>query len=363
VKEREAAIADREAVLRARSESLADMDRLQKARELASSSRAGVGRALEERQAQNAALLSTVGMPTDRGDPALAGRYAAEFRRLTTPATEDDAAALAEWAAIAERHRGYGLRGGQQLIDAYIVERYLDGSPIKILIATQEGRTWYDRVDPTEIPSCRALAMIRPGDTVFDCGANNGVNTLGYAQTVGPTGRVLAFDPFPLNIDIVRFNAKLNRRDNIEAHPVGLSNRRAETTVSIAEQCITSLDTQAPDQVAIRLERLDAYAHLRPSFLKIDIEGAEVDALEGASEILSQQPSLFIELHPTFLPRFGRSMMDIFRYIDPEVYAVHLDYPGLPPLFAYEYEFDLVEYCHLYVVPRSRPALRRYFTP
>jgi hypothetical protein len=153
----------------------------------------------------------------------------------------------------------------------------------------------------------------------------------------------------------------LNRKSNIEFVDAGLSDKEASVQVSTLEQCVALQDQKAPDLVFINLILLDKYASLRPNYVKIDVEGAEVDALVGALEIIKQKPFFYIEIHPTFLKRFNRKPMDIFGLIDLDDYQCFINYPSLPAMTVYEMEFEIKEHCALFLVPRDRPPIVRYY--
>ncbi len=315
--------------------------------------------ALERREAAPRGRAAAAAPPA--GTPVMASAATADPDDSLPRPDEPAGRALARWQATLSRFDPAGLQGGQTPIDPYILERTLHCTPGRLLIATQEGRDWFDNVHQTEAWRALSLGMIRPGDTVLDCGANQGVNSLVYSRIVGPPGQVVGFDPFALNIAIARFNAALNGADNIAFVQAGLGGQRSTAVVSQREQCAISLDGAAGDQVEITLVPLDDYAHLRPDFVKIDIEGAEVDALAGASALLAQRPCMYIEIHPGFLPRFGRAPMDLFRFVSLDDYRCYIDYPGLPYLQDYRMEFEITQSCALYLVPRDRPPLLRHY--
>ena len=141
---------------------------------------------------------------------------------------------LDEWGRIADKYRNSGLRGGQELVDPYLRQRMIHDRLGHIIIATKEGQSWYDNHNTTELPNLLRFGMIRRGDTVFDCGSNQGIHSLFYSQATGPSGRVIAFDPFALNCDIGRFNAYLNKADNIEFIRAGLSDKANSLVVATA---------------------------------------------------------------------------------------------------------------------------------
>jgi FkbM family methyltransferase len=358
---REAAIVGCEAVVRVREQTINECeDTIRRYEGVIGDLRA----ALQQREQTTADMMPAGADPGDaRGDRFLEnspkrGTPAVADRRLSP--TEADSW-LDAWRQVAAKYADVVLSKGQTLIEPYLVERIIHDRIGRVIIGTVEGRNWYDNNNTIELPHLLRLGMIREGDTVFDCGANQGVNALFYARAVGATGRVLAFDPFALNIDIGHFNARLNDAGNIDFIQAGLSDQAGRAVVSLAEQSTGLVNETAADAVPINLVPLDMFAALRPSFLKIDVEGAEVNALEGARDVVAQEPAIYIEVHPHYLPRFDRSPMDIFKHISLDRYTCYIDHPNVPLFAEYRGEFEMTEGCALYCVPKSRPSLTRHF--
>ncbi len=365
VSQREASLAACEAVVAERERALAACQAEVAARETALGEQAAAIADLQSavrgyqdmfRKPDSHALESAMDLPspaTPAPDPSAAWDAASSLLEGRRPSAANVDQALDEWHGIAARYAGQGFRGGQTLIEPYLIERRIHDRPGYLIMATKEGQDWYDNQHETEVPELLRLGMLRQGDTVFDCGSNQGLNALSYARAVGPAGRVVAFDPFPLHIDIARFNARLNDLRNIDFIRAGLSSRAEQLNVSILEQCVAETDDTA-DGKSISLLPLDAFASLRPSFVKLDIEGAEVDALEGAAEIIAMEPAIYIEVHPRYLPRFGKVPSDVFKHVPLSRYRCYIDHPGVPRMSGYEGEFEMTEGCALYCVPRSR---------
>lgn len=179
------------------------------------------------------------------------------------------------------------------LTDPYIIEKCLHGGPTRLLIPTRQSQQWCDRFDLTEAPFIEAVMMIRSGDTVFDCGAHQGVHSIIYPRIVGLRGRVFAFKPFPTNLEVAKLNAALNKCSNIDFIDVAISSRAGRSSASEIEECVEIGNPDADDLLELKLARLDEFAHLKPDFIKIDVEGAEIDALEGADQVLRFQPCVF----------------------------------------------------------------------
>lgn len=157
-------------------------------------------------------------------------------------------------------------------------------------------------------------------------------------------------------------NAFLNNRMNIDFVDVALGSTAGFLTASVAEQCIVLKNHEAEDIVPLKIAPLDQFADLHPNFIKMDIEGAEIDALEGAGQILREKPSFYIEMHPAFLPRFNKTAMEVFRFFSLDDYLCFINYPGKEALLRYERQFDLQLPCALFFVPKSQPPMVRFYT-
>ena len=153
-------------------------------------------------------------------------------------------------------------------------------------------------------------SVLRPGMVYYDVGANVGFFAIIAARLVGPSGRVVCFEPLPENAGQIQYNAQLNGFDNVigRCEALGSSNR-TEVFHTSTEPTWGMLATvgKLPEKVSGKIEvsvrTLDSlYAEglPRPDVIKMDIEGAEADAISGARETLSaHRPLLVIELHGT----------------------------------------------------------------
>jgi FkbM family methyltransferase len=130
---------------------------------------------------------------------------------------------------------------------------------------------------------------------------------------VGPAGRVFAFEPLPENVRMIAHNANLNtfRQISIQEIALGKEDGHAKFVVSSNPNWGKLASVGAPASVVgeqdVRVACLDTLIREgtvpRPDLMKIDVEGAEVDVLEGAADTLSTaRPILFIDLHSTNEP-------------------------------------------------------------
>jgi FkbM family methyltransferase len=134
---------------------------------------------------------------------------------------------------------------------------------------------------------------VRVGDVVIDAGAFNGILMSVFALQVGPSGRVLAFEPDAINQRKVMRNWELNERPaHVKIVPLGLWD--CETEIEFCERGALGSsafwDGPGGQMVKIRtttLDRVVAEHKLeRVNFVKMNIEGAEIKALEGAGNTI-----------------------------------------------------------------------------
>jgi len=142
---------------------------------------------------------------------------------------------------------------------------------------------------------------IQPGMVVFDLGANVGFYTLVAAFSTGPTGRVFAFEPVPRNVSFLRQHLQYNRAFNVEIVEAAVSERVGVANFETAES--PSMGRLGPSgTLTIATVTLDDMVFGRgtplPDVIKIDIEGGERAALEGARLLLERRhPIIFLATH------------------------------------------------------------------
>jgi FkbM family methyltransferase len=146
---------------------------------------------------------------------------------------------------------------------------------------------------------------VSAGDTVYDIGANIGYVTLSLAKQVGTAGRVIAFEPVPQNIELLRENVAINRLANVEIIERAASDRSGAAVIRMSDNlAMASLvwhtDDSLAAEVAIHTVAIDECVQdkelLAPKFVKLDVEGAEGLALLGMRNTLAvAKPVLFVE--------------------------------------------------------------------
>jgi FkbM family methyltransferase len=144
----------------------------------------------------------------------------------------------------------------------------------------------------------------RPGDVILDLGPYVGPYSLNSATAVGPSGRVIALEPDEINRRQLERNLMLNGVANCTVVPKAAWRRSGRVGWQVAAQPVwhrvDESNTTATVE-AISVDELVAEQNLnRVDWIKLDIEGGEIEALEGARNTLRKfSPALFIEIHKT----------------------------------------------------------------
>jgi FkbM family methyltransferase len=137
--------------------------------------------------------------------------------------------------------------------------------------------------------------------TVLDVGAHHGYYALLASRRVGDSGRVFAFEPSPRERRKLGWHLRWNHCPNVEVIDVAMGARAGQAELYVApgrETGCNSLRPPAvrgtPKKVNVPVDTLDHFLSSRGAdhvdFLKLDVEGAEISVLEGAENLLSQEP-------------------------------------------------------------------------
>jgi FkbM family methyltransferase len=142
---------------------------------------------------------------------------------------------------------------------------------------------------------------IRPGQTVFDIGANVGFYTLLASHLVGPSGRVVSFEPLPRNLGYLHRHLAANRIQNVTVFEGAVSNYTgtAHFDAGVVPE-MAHLATSGGIEVKVfKLDDLLAAGLVPgPDLLKIDVEGAEADVIRGAEKLIrDHRPKILLATH------------------------------------------------------------------
>lgn len=186
--------------------------------------------------------------------------------------------------------------------------------------------------------------VLQPGDIAVDVGANVGFFTCMMASLVGPQGRVFAFEPDPDNVLKLRRNIELNSFYRVEVieQPVWSSTARLlfyhnfddssgsavwNPGVWYGNSKTRCAHAGGDDGTEWRgTVTLDEWTPRLPKLLKVDVEGAELQVLKGATRLLSECPYIICELNPFGLRQVGDSLESLRTFMsDRHMYLLHKD--------------------------------------
>jgi len=213
----------------------------------------------------------------------------------------------------------------------------LGGPSLRFKVATQVERYRTAQFGGEQKALERFLEALEPSDTIYDVGASVGLFTVAAASNY-PESRVVAFEPDPEINQRLRTNISLNNLKDVQVIDWAASNDSG--TVDLYTDGVDgfsptmrpqSRDGAPSGTVSVEKRPIDeAIADEEipvPNVLKIDIEGAEVFCLEGCRRLLDgafgvTPRTLFVEVHPEFLPDYGRTEDDVMKILEDTDYRV-----------------------------------------
>ena len=203
------------------------------------------------------------------------------------------------------------------------------------------GRLWFLEDELELLP-----ALVPPGATCLDVGANRGVYTVALALVAGPAGRVIAVEPQPGPLRTTVALRRLLRLRTVEIHRGALGDEPGRLSLVVPHRfgmpvygrsflgdaphlgeddfaefgaartrsvAVTTLDVMA---AARGLDRLD--------FVKCDVEGAEWRVLRGGEETLARnRPTLLLEIEERHTRKYGYTGADLLDWLADRGYRVH----------------------------------------
>jgi FkbM family methyltransferase len=178
---------------------------------------------------------------------------------------------------------------------------------------------------------------LRRGMHVLDVGANVGYFTMLSASLVGPSGSVTAIEPNPDCVKLLEASRRDNAFDNVTIIQVA-AGREAGLLV-LNPSYSNAMTSRLPDDVSALVNAMTVPSFrlddLIPSdksidFLKIDVEGAEFNALLGASELIARcHPTIVSEFNPLMMPGIsgvdGRGYLRFLLGFGYKISVIELD--------------------------------------
>jgi FkbM family methyltransferase len=196
---------------------------------------------------------------------------------------------------------------------------YLKGYKIRLT----ENSLWSPLAGRWE-PAMQKIMVnsVKESQVVYDLGANNGLHGLLMAGLVGRQGMVYNFEPFPANIEEIVENFQLNNLTNYRNIQAAVADEVGITSFSLGDHhkqgAITGNNPNGFDKIDVTTLTLDSFiekGNPGPSFMKIDIEGAEGPALHGFSQNIEKYwPNMVIELHNPEQDAMVGKFLSFYKY-------------------------------------------------
>ena len=178
---------------------------------------------------------------------------------------------------------------------------------------------------------------VKVGDTVLDVGAHIGLFSVISSRLCGNSGKVLSFEPARETFALLQQTIRINDLSNlIIPRQAAVSDRSGKITFYVSpirgdnsNSLVSYKDDRELIPVEVDMVSIDdlvAADHaLKPSFIKIDVEGAELDALRGASYTMRTcKPAMILAIHPEPIREKGDSVEAIFHFIREHRYTARL---------------------------------------
>lgn len=187
--------------------------------------------------------------------------------------------------------------------------------------------------------------LIRPGAICVDIGAEYGLYTQMFSRLAGPRGRVYSFEPQPDAYRILRAGLWLSGAGNVESHRLALGESSGTGKLSVPRRRGLPVHGRAfltagahglgPNtefahsrEVSVDIIQLDNFLtrpisrapdrddRVKVSFIKADVEGAELAVLRGASNTINRdRPSILLEIETRHLEKYGAHGSDVVKWL------------------------------------------------
>lgn len=170
--------------------------------------------------------------------------------------------------------------------------------------------------------------FVKEGMTVLDIGAHHGFYTILVAKKVGSSGRVIAFEPSPREQKKLLLNLRVNFCAKVKVESLALAGQDGESTLYVVEGSSTGCNSLRPPDISeptkripVRTTTLDSYLKKESldhvGFVKLDVEGAELEVLKGGGGLLTRntRPVFMVEVYDIRTTPWGYPASSIYDFL------------------------------------------------
>lgn len=178
----------------------------------------------------------------------------------------------------------------------------------------------------------------KPGSVIIDIGAHIGLFSIIAAQVTGKKGKVYAFEPAPGTYALLQKTVAINHEEQVVEtlqKAVGKENGKITFFVSDnkadnSNSLVNYKEDRSLHGIDVAVTTIDNFVQEKKittlDFIKIDVEGAEYDTLQGASATLKNlRPACIVAIHPQPIAAKGDRLEDIYDFIIGCNYRIMVD--------------------------------------
>lgn len=164
--------------------------------------------------------------------------------------------------------------------------------------------------------------------TIIDCGANIGLSTV-YFKTLHPKANITSFEPDKKIFNVLQNNIISSGFKNINLINKGLSAKNGEVSFFSegADGGRIALESDNKQLSTITVTKLSPFLQQHVDFLKIDIEGSEIEVIEECKDYLKNVDSIFIEYHSQTSKKQG--LDSILKALIDNNFRYYIDRTGI----------------------------------
>jgi FkbM family methyltransferase len=184
-----------------------------------------------------------------------------------------------------------------------------------------------DLATATEPEEQVVRSLIQSGQTVLDIGANFGVFTRLFSELVGPDGLVISFEPVPQTFRTLAAGVERLRLSNVKPINKAVSDHIGSASMMVPQYVDSKGENlyesrivnapDSPDSFSVQTVTIDSLQLPAVHFIKIDVEGHELQAIRGGRETIQKfHPTLMVEVSS---PQTVALLCDELKYEQPTV--------------------------------------------
>ena len=181
---------------------------------------------------------------------------------------------------------------------------------------------------------------LKEGYNCLDIGANFGYHSITMGELVGKTGNVFCFEPMLDFCNLISANSYLNNLNNIKVYNKAVGKNKDvvyvpqpnfETDYPVNHGDTSITKTKIGKDV--EMVKIDDLNLPKINFIKIDVQGCELDVLMGLkNKITNDKPLLIVEIEDSQVSKFNNTANDIIKYLQNELqydlYQMMTDWPS-----------------------------------